>query len=134
MEGGDHGATIDEKELSVLSRNSEILTDQGLGSNPAEADNQRRVQKSHLTVKPDPAGRGLRRKGIAITRRTAFEDVGDIDLISIEVDDLHHVVKQFPGRARERNPLQVFLLSGGFAHEEEIGLAVPIAEDKVGPR
>ena len=75
------------------------------------------------------AGRDLVRLGIAIFRRPAFDDIGDIDVLALEPhafgDDIG---EQLAGPADERLALQIFVTPRPFADEHQAwpcGLPTP---------
>ncbi len=75
-------------------------------------------QVSHLVA--------LRR---AIAGRTAFHDVGDVDILAANAHGFDHVVEQLSGAAHEGLALRVFVGAGAFAHEHQVGARIAHAED-----
>ena len=53
--------------------------------------------------------------GIAVARRTALDDVGDINVLALEIDRFDDLRQQLTGTPDERNALNVFVAPGRFA-------------------
>ena len=117
----------------MLTRDAEILPDQRHGGDPAQTDDELRIDQGNLPIQPGTAGGHLGRLRIAVVRRPALHHVRNINPAPVEVDHLQHRVEKLPRGADKGNALQVFLLSGPLADEHEIGMLVPDAEDKVVP-
>ena len=75
-------------------------------------------------------GRYFFRFWIAIHRRTAFDDVGDINTAAVQIDDFKHGIKKFASRSDKRFTLQIFLFAGTFAYEHDFGRGISDAENQ----
>ena len=75
------------------------------------------------------AGVGLDRLGNPILRRSAFDDVRDVDLIAAQAHGVDHVVEQLAGAADERQALRVLIGARTFADEHQPRVRVAVAED-----
>ena len=49
----------------------------------------------------------LRKLRVAVVRRTAFDNVGDVDLGAVQINHLEHVVEQLSGRADIHPPFNI---------------------------
>ena len=58
---------------------------------------------------------------IPVIRRTAFEDIGDVDLFPIEIDRLENLGQQLSGRTYERQPLGILIRTRRLADQHQIG-------------
>jgi len=75
-------------------------------------------------------GRALRHlggPGVAVGRRAALEHVGDVGALSAlagaaQTHGAQHVAEQLTRSTHKRLALQVFVFTGGFAHDEPVGL------------
>ena len=77
--------------------------------------------KLELRLEVGPAGLDLDRLGVAVARRAALHDVGDVDVGPGEADALDQAGEQLAGPADERLALQVLLLARPLAHEQQVG-------------
>src|SRR5271170_74118 len=98
-------------------------------SRRAQGDNYLRADDFDLAEEELRAGVGLLRLGDAVLRRTALDDVGDVDLSAFQAHGGNHVVEELAGAAYEGKALHVFVCARAFADEHEAGVGVAIAED-----
>ena len=117
----------------MLAGDAEILSDQCTGCDPSETDDDLRRHRCDLRIQPGSAGFDFIITRVTVMRRTAFDHVGDIDLRSVQVDQFEHGVQQFSGRTYEGDTLQIFLLTGTFSDEQDLGIGVPDSENQVRP-
>ena len=80
---------------------------------------------------PADAGVLLHRERIAVVRRAALDDVGDIDVLALHADDRQHVVEQHARLADKGLALQVLVGAGALADEQHLGVMAADAEDDV---
>ena len=66
--------------------------------------------------------------GVAVARRPALDDVGDVDVLAPQADGLDDLRQQLPGAADERLALDVFVGARRLAHEHQVGVRVADAE------
>src|SRR6185312_17043411 len=69
--------------------------------------------------------------GGTVSRRTAFDDVGDVNVFPANAHGGDHVVQQLTGAPDKGLSLLIFVRSGGFANEHEIGSRIACAEDNL---
>ena len=68
----------------------------------------------------------------AVFRRTAFENVGDVDVTAVNADGIQIFVKQLAGRADKRNARFILVLSRCFSDEHQAGIRIACSENDVG--
>ena len=73
----------------------------------------------------------LLRQRVAVVRRPALQDVGDVDLLALEQDGLQDLVEQLAGAAHERLALAVLVGAGRLADHHQVGALVAGAQDGV---
>lgn len=61
------------------------------------------------------------RQGITLIRRTAFDNIGDIDILSLQAYCLQHRREQLSGSTDKRFTLSILFLSGRFADHQQTG-------------
>ena len=76
---------VARKPLAVLARDAEIRLYHGHRGDAPEAYDETRVDERDLPFKPFGAGVLLRGLRVAVARRAAFDDVGNIDLRAIKL-------------------------------------------------
>jgi len=64
----------------------------------------------------------FRGEGVAIIRRAALDDIGNIDLLAIEVNGSEQPIKELPGLSDEGASLLVFVPAGCLADKYDIGV------------
>jgi len=79
--GGHEFGTVKITKTSVERCNAGLCIQEGLGGEVAQCDNYFGLNHLNLSEKKGIAGEDLIHFGVAIVRRTAFDDVGDIDLL-----------------------------------------------------
>ena len=79
MIGAHHQDTVFLKELAMFFGDAEIRFDELHGGNTAQTHQDLRAHEIKLIAQPTDAGILFLRLGIPVFRRTAFDDVGDID-------------------------------------------------------
>ena len=99
------------------------------GGGGAECDDHFRVHDVDLPPEKLHAGVGFYRLRRAVLRRTAFDDVRDVNLLALEAHGVDHVVEELAGAAHEGQPLRVFIGSRALAYEHEAGVGVSVAKD-----
>ena len=87
-----------------------------------------------LPLQPFAAAFLLHVLRVTVVRRAALDDVGDVDLRSVEIDHFEHIIEQLAGRPDKRQPLQVFLFAGAFADEHDARILGAVTEYEVMPR
>ena len=63
--------------------------------------------------------------------RAAFDDIGDVAFLPVQVDDGEHIVQELARRAYKGDTLQVLLLPRALAHKEQTAAAIAHTEDHI---
>src|SRR5579863_3190075 len=63
-----------------------------------------------------------------VSRRTAFDNVRNVNIFSPQAHSLDHVIEQLSGAPHERLTLHVFIRAGSFADKHEISFWIAHAE------
>ena len=97
MVDGGHLTAAPGKPLAMLAGDFEVLLDDGLGSDAAQAHDDLGSDEGCLSTKKVDAGILLHVLRVTILRRTALYHVGDIDFGSVQTNDLQHIIQQLAG-------------------------------------
>ena len=62
-------------------------------------------------------------------RGAALYYVADVDVFALQAHGFDHLGEEFAGAADEGEALDVFVVAGAFADEDEVGFRVAVAED-----
>ena len=101
----------------------------------AERDDQAWRDQFDLPVEIRSAGLRFERLGRAVVRRTAFQDVGDVDVPgAIEFERHQHVVEQLPSRADERFTLRILVRARRLADEHPLRVGAANAGHRIASR
>ena len=98
---------------------------------PRPARHNLRLNDFDLPHQKGRAGFALVAFRRAIARRTALNDVRDVDLFAAQAHGLDHVVEQLPGAAHERLALLIFVRARRFADEHQVGLRIADSENNL---
>ena len=71
---------------------------------------------------------GLR---IAIVGRSAFEDIANVDIFTLEIDRLDDLREQLSRTTDEGQALLIFVLAGSFSHEHKFSVRIAGTENDV---
>ena len=123
-----------ERELLAAQLRDPLLgLEQQLGREVSERDDHARLDQLELAVEPGRARLDLVGLRVAVARRPALHDVGDVHVGAGQADALDELGEQLARPADERLALQVLLLARAFAHEHQLGVGAPDAEHDLGP-
>lgn len=115
----------------MLPGDAEVRPDQAHSRNAAQADDKLRANQRYLRPEIVNAGVLLRFQRIPVFWGPAFYNIRYIAIGSIQIDDTEHIIQQLPGRADKRLALQILLLAGAFAHEQDIRIPRADAKDHI---
>src|SRR5688500_17606409 len=110
------------------SRDRRVGLEQALRRELAERDDDLRPDRVNLPEQERLALRHFVRLRIAVARRPAFDDVGDVDIFTPEVDGFDDPVQELSGTADERLALDVLIRAGRFADEHQVRIRIPDTE------
>ena len=105
--------------------------EQVLRGDGAESDDNFGLDDGDLAHEKRGAGFSLIAFWRAIAGRAAFHDVGDVDILAADAHGFDHVVEQLSGATDEGLALCVFVGSGAFADEHQVGVRIADAEDNL---
>ena len=112
-----------------------VLPDHPLGRHTPQADHDLRLEQAELLPQPGHTGLALGGQGVAVLRRAALDDVGDIAvLFAVQVDGKEVFVQQLAAAAHKGQALLILALAGAFAHEQHLGVLGALTEHHVRPR
>ena len=132
MECRDHSHAVHVEKLSAQPRNRRSGLKHRLRGKGAKTAHDFRADGRELLLQERIAGGDFVRLGIAVFRRTAFQDIADVDVFTLEIDRLDDLRQQLARAADERQALLVFVVARRFADEDELGVGIARAEDDVG--
>lgn len=119
--------------LAVFPGNAKIRTDDLKRCDPAQANNDLRLDKLDLAPEKPNAGLLLVFQRISVSGRAAFHDICNINIASIQINDGKHIIQKFSGRANEGDSLEIFLLSRAFTNKENISIFIANAKNHMLP-
>src|SRR5258708_2518195 len=94
-----------------------------------EGHHDLRLERREVPLEPDVAGRDLLGERVAVLGRAVAHDVRDEDLAAVQADAGEQLVEEMAGGADERAALDVLVVAGGLAEEEDAGLGAALARD-----
>ena len=126
MEQGHHLDAGLLEPLAVFLGDLEILLDDAHGGDAAQTYDDLGADQGRLIAEIADAGILLRIQGVPVLRRTALDDVGNVDvLMPVQVDELQHVVQQLAPPAHKGLALKVLVLAGALTDEHDLGVPGP---------
>jgi hypothetical protein len=131
---GHCARAVEVKPPAVILSNFKVAADDSKGGNAAEADDDLGLQDPALGIQPVPAGALFLTQGVAVSRRPALDNVGNVYAPAGEIDHLQHIVQKFSGPADEGLTLDIFLLSRTLADKHDLGFRVSDAKNHMLPR
>src|SRR5262245_33028526 len=93
-----------------------------------ERDDHLRADDVDLLEEKRLAGFDLVLLGVAVLRRTALDDVRNVDVVAPEPDRLDDLRQQLAGAADERLALDVFVAARRLADEHQVGVRIADTE------
>ncbi len=128
MERRHHGHAAELLPLPAQPRDAGGGSEQQLRRGRPQGDDDTRPDRLDLPEQERRAGRDLVRLRVAILRRPALDDVGDVDLLALETDRADHLVELLPGAADERLALRVLVGARPLADEHQVGVRIADTE------
>ena len=104
------------------------VAEQGLRRGIAERHQHVGIDQFDLALDEGQADLGLLRRRRAVAGRPPGNHIGDVGAAAVEPDRRDHAVQQLARAADERQPLEVFLASGGLADEHDARLRVAVGK------
>ena len=119
------------KPHTVLLGDLEIGLDKSHCADSAKANDNLGIDMCDLLAKITDAGILLLGKGIAVFGRTAFQNIGYVNVLAGDIDRIEKFVKQLTCAANEGGTCQILLLTGRFADKHNIGIFISYTENTV---
>ena len=140
MKGGANGNAIQLHPRSAKARDSIFLgTEEAFDRRGAEGDDDDGGNDGNLLPEVGKAGFHFVAGGFAVAAGVgghigpAFENIGDVDLLSGELHSCKHFRQEISCPADKRFPLLILICAGSFADKHEAGFGVANTEDNLGP-
>ena len=126
-------ATVDAvKKLLPVLDNFKIRVNKTNCGNSSEADDDFRIDKADLLLKPLAAGGNFVFRRVAVLRRTAFYHVSDIDIFFAgKVNNGKHFIKKHSAPSDKRFAFKVFVFAGTFTDEKDVCIRISDSENNV---
>ena len=106
-----------------------MIAEQRLCRHRAQRDNYLRLDSRDLPHQKRRAGLALIALRRAVSRRTALDDVRNVNILTPQAHGLDHVIEQLPGAAHEGLALLVFVCARSFTNEHQLSFRVADPED-----
>ncbi len=96
---------------------------------PSEKDNELWIDHGELGMEPVFARIFFFGEGIAVAGRAVFDDVGDIDVITVHTDACKHFIEEFARSSYKWYSCLVLLFAGCFSNEDDVGASIAVTKD-----
>src|SRR5438445_2252743 len=126
VEHGEDGDAVLLSSASVDARDG-FAGEELVHRVPAESDHDLWLEERQVAFEPDVTGRDLLRERVAVLGRPVPHDVRDEDLAAVEADPAEELIEKLARGAHERATLDVLVVSGRLAEEEDPRLGAPLA-------
>ena len=127
--GGQQARAAIFEPFATEAGDAAIGVEQHLSGGGAEADDYFGADGVELADQEWRAGGDFVALGEAIFGRAAFDYVADVDVFALQAHGFDHLRKKLARAADERKALNVFVVAGAFADEDQLGFGIAIAED-----
>src|SRR5262249_29578392 len=111
-------------------RTQRSLAAQQIGRSRGTERNQH-LRPNHVDLPEEElqTGIGLNRLRSPVTRRTAFDDVSDVDILALQSHRRDHVIEQLSRPAHERPPLRVLIRAWPLADKHQPRIRITLTEN-----
>jgi hypothetical protein len=135
VEGWHDGDSLELSPDATLAANCAALqVPERLKRDGAEHQHHLGLQHIDLLLEERATCRYFGRKRISIVRRPALENVGDVDLASLQQQHVaEHAIEHLPHLADKRLALSILVVAGGFSNDQQICRRVTHSEHDVVP-
>lgn len=131
-EGEDH-EVLHVKRLRLDLRNPDLPFQQRLSRPIAQRADQLRPDHLNLLHQERLTGFNLVRLRVAVVRRAALDDIGDVNLVPRKARRSEQIVKEFARSAHERLAFLIFVEPGRLAYEHDTCVWIADPEDDLCP-
>lgn len=119
------------EKFTVVAGNREARVEHPLRGHAAQTDNDFGADQLKLLAQPRHARGGFFRQRVAVLRRAAFDDIGNIDVfVTAQVDGLQIVVQPTAALAHKGKTLLVLVGTGALAYEHDLGVCGTLAKGR----
>ena len=108
-----------------------ICFEQGMGGKGPQGTDRFRSDGLKLPDQERFTGFNLLRFGIPVAGWPAFQDVADVNILSLQPHGNDYPRQQLPCFTDKRPSLHIFVCSGRFADKDKAGMTISLTEDKV---
>ncbi len=129
MIGGHQFSTAKIEPLSAEMRNAAVCFENGLCGGASETDDYLWSDRVNLAEQKRGARSDFIFFGRTIFWWTAFDDIADVDVFSLQAHRFDHLRKKLSGTSDEGKALHVFIVSGTFADENEFSFGIAVAKN-----
>ena len=129
IEGHGAPAEGDGLLLAVDAGDPERASGEERGREAAERRHDARADELQLPVEVRLAGCDLRGERVAVAGRPALEHRREVCVVEREADGSEQPLEELPRATGERPPVPVLVEPRRLAHEDEVRVRVPLAED-----
>ena len=130
MVGGNHPDSIQIKAPSAQRTDLLSCLEKGLSGKGSQGTDDSGLNGLDLSLQKRKTGGDLIRFGITVLRGSAFDDIGNVDFFTLEIDRLDDLGQQLPGLSNKGSALDVFIVPGTFSDEHQDSPFISFSEDK----
>ncbi len=102
--------------------------EQRLGGKFTEGADKVGLDRRKLALQEGQAGLDLIGFGVPVSRRPAFDDIADVNLVAVQFDGFDNSREQLPGGTDEWPALPVLLETRALADKDQFGLGIALPE------
>ena len=129
MVDGGEGVVLAMDPGAVLSADAVVGSEQALGGDASEADDDFWLQQGGFTAQVGEAAFLLQGLGVAVVRRMAFEDIGDVDFFAGEAAIGEQPLKELARGTHKGDAGFILLDPGGFCDKHNFCLMAATPHD-----
>ena len=115
------------------SRDRFVGAQQSAGGHLTERDHHGGLNRINLRFEKAKTRVHLLAIRRSITRRTAFDDVCNVDIRSVKIHGLDHAGQQLTGSAHKGTALSVLVRAGTFSHKHESRVRIALTKNNIEP-
>src|SRR3990172_8423605 len=132
VECGDEVPMPPRVDLPSQPGDADVPPEKQLGGEVAERDDHLGIDQLELLTQVALARLDLVGERVTVSRRSAFEDVGDVHLIAPQTDLFEQTLQQLPGSSDEGQAPLVLVEPRRLADEHHLRIRVAVTEDHRG--
>jgi hypothetical protein len=129
MECGHNHTIAYFMPVSPLPGYGKIRVNQGFAGNSPQANDNAGINQFHLFLQKGETSFNLVPLGLAVTGWAAFDDIGDINFVSLPPGSSKNAIKKLARRTYKRTALPVFLCSRPLTDKHYFRLGITLTEN-----